>query len=149
MKLAKLSFAVLSLSLLACGGLSFVNAYISQTTFLKDGSGTTVTVIPASGSPAGTVEYHILLNPLASVDEGSLFMNIVRDDNVTMNPAPIQLTSGVSSGEFTASYNLPNNNTTNVRTYTIKVTGRNDAGDSLGFAEDRGTFTQAAGAAQQ
>lgn len=148
MKVAKISFAILSLSLLACGGLSFINAYVSQTTLLRDGNGTTVTVIPASGSPAGTVEYHIVLNPLASVDESSLFMNIVRDDGVTMNPAPIHLGSGVSTGDYTATYNLPNNNTTNVRTYTIRVTGTNDAGDDLGFAVDRGTFTQAAGVPQ-
>ena len=68
---------------------------------------------------------------------------------MTMNPAPLQLGTGVGTGDYTATYNLPNNQTANVRTYTIRVTGTNDAGDPLGFATDRGTFTQAAGSVAQ
>lgn len=141
---SKIGFGVLVLSLLACGGLNDVNPVVTDSIILKNGTGTSVTVIPSSGSPAGTVEYYITFNPLVNVDESTLRMNIIRDDGHTMNGSPITFTSTSTIGEVTASYSLPDNTSGMERTYTIQVVGEVDGGDPINMSDDRGTFTQAA-----
>ena len=131
-----------------CGGssgkLDLDTNILSSSISLTNGSGATVAVIPATGTPAGVVTGRIRLNPGLDVDFSSARMLVVRDDSVALPGSPVAMDYNAFNGEFSAALSVPTNTSTAVRTYTLTITAKDSIGEPVPFASRIGTFTQAA-----